>query len=529
MAVACASAISLHAHELRVTTWSLNNVPDSPGTPLPAEAEESLINRAAETLSATGSDVIVLREVRDRQMCQRIAERLTGGAFGVVACSDFNRISGSTGTPAQVAILSKTPAFSAWTESWKSENTPSPEGGFAFAEIREGDSDVCIYALQLPALTRNEQPGSEIEPQPANYDSLVQQLIQHAAAAGNRGNSRATAFVVAGDLAATSPEDLSVRRGVLRALEESGLQGVVGSHPLSGSSDPSSVPGSEFFFVRNATAVGQSRMGSTISADPAPSTYVLRLAPLVPLARDTAGRQESFGRTTRLLLWSGLAAGTVLIVVGVMYGWRVIAMFRAPAATPTPTSNANFSTALTRTTYVNRLATETSPPGEVSQAPTETASSDVPIWRQRVLKAEQRADEAQRLAKDRLMPHLARMMKDKLLWRLLAQRSQNIQVHDASARVVAELEQRLALIQSHFESRVQSYENRIAELERELAAKESITRELLESRIQVARLAVEQEAPPVPKPSVVYTLRFGDLMARKSTVRTQTRQESGLN
>lgn len=529
MAVACSSAILLHAHELRVTTWSLNRVPEASDAVLTAEAEESLVRNAAETLSATSSDVIVLREVRDRQMSQRIAERLTGGTFGVVACSDFGRVPGSTGTPAQVAILSKTPAFSAWTESWRSSDPLSPAGGFAFAGIRAGDSDVCIYALQLPELTKSDQTETSVEKKPTDYDSLVQQVIQHAAATGNRGNTRPAAFVIAGDLAATSSEELVVRRGLLQALEEGGLQRFDGSRPASGTGDLPSDPGSEFVFVRNLTGSGRLPTGPTMAVASAPATYLFGIAPSIPLAGTPDARQETFGRTTRLLLWSGLILGMVVIVVTAIFGRRVIARIRVPDAEPASSSNANFSTALTRTAYVNPLATEASPHGQVSQAPTETASSDVPIWRQRTLKTELRVDDAQAAARDRLMPHLARMMKDKLLWRLLAQRSQTIQVHDASARVVAELEQRLALIQSHFESRVQSYENRIAELERELAAKESITRELLESRIQVARLAVEQEPPPAPKPSVVYTLRFGDLMARKSSVRTQTRQEPGLN
>jgi len=519
MAAAVFAVISLHARELRVTTWNLNQGMDASDPPVATETEDALVERVAKELSATRSDVIILRDVRDRQVSHRIADRLTGGNFGVVACTDFE--GGATGNPTQVAILSRAPAFSAWTERWKLEGEPDLAGGFAFAGIRLDDVDACIYALQLPQLTPRDPLDGVPVARTADYDALVQQVIQHAAAAGNRNTNRTTAFLVSGDPGAVAMEEPAIRQGVFQALQESGLQEIRHRRSEPVDSEPEA-DRHGFLFARNATLIEPAAF-----AGEGPMTHGLSILPAATLTtvRETPG--DAFAGPTRLLLWLGIALGVTVIVVALIQGLRSTARLRV--ARPASPSEGNLSTAVTRTTYVNRLATEAAPPGGITEAPTETASSDVPVWQQRPLRTAAPADESEASARDRLMPHLARMMKDKLLWRLLAQRSQTIQIHEASARVVAELEQRLALIQTQFESRVQAYENRIAELERELAAKETITRELLESRVQAARLAIEQEEPPESRPSVVYTLRFGDLMARKSTGRTASRSDPERN
>ncbi len=534
IAFVCAGAITLRAEIIRVTTWNLATTSDANATVHSADAEESLINKAAETLDATDSDIIVLREVSDRQLCKRVAERLKSGPFGVIICSDFEADPNVAAAPLQVAILSRKPAFAAWTENWKPEGAMNPAGGFAFAGIQFGEADVCIYALQLNDTAPDGKVERESRRNVSNDGPFLRQLVRHATTVDNRATNRSRAFVITGRVYANSAEGLPDRRDALRVLEESGFRSAFEDRSFSNHSGqtisdawPDST--SDIVLFRNGALIGQPGIASSGAADRPPATYDLLVAPsamALAVESRSSGGGGYFERARRLLLWLGLAAGVIVVVF--LFGRRAFGKSGILRQSERLPSHANFSTALSRTTYVNRLATDASSGGQVTQAPTETASSDVPLWRQRALEAERRAEQAKAVAKDRLMPHLARMMKDKLLWRLLAQRSQTIRIHDASAKVVAELEQRLAVIQSHFESRVQSYENRIAELERDLAAKDSINHELLESRIQVARIAVEQAAPAIPKPSVVYTLRFGDLMARKTTVKTQTRQESDV-
>jgi len=135
-----------------------------------------------------------------------------------------------------------------------------------------------------------------------------------------------------------------------------------------------------------------------------------------------------------------------------------------------------------------------------------------------------------------LAPHLARMMKDQLVWTLMAQRGRMASTHDASAMMVAELEQRLEQIQAEFESRVEMYEKRIAELERELETKSQLNQELLGATINMAKKALHAVAVRHPnspfasrhrhqqsieeksvKAGLQGKLSFGDIMARRAS------------
>jgi len=70
-----------------------------------------------------------------------------------------------------------------------------------------------------------------------------------------------------------------------------------------------------------------------------------------------------------------------------------------------------------------------------------------------------------------------------------SQRTQLLLSQQAGASRVAELEQRLAGIQSQMQNRFGAYERRIAELEREVTAKEQINRELLAAQMQSIKQA----------------------------------------
>ncbi len=125
---------------------------------------------------------------------------------------------------------------------------------------------------------------------------------------------------------------------------------------------------------------------------------------------------------------------------------------------------------------------------------TATLGSDALYWQERALDAQQRADRATACAQSALAPHLARLMKDQLVWTLIAQRRHLVSTHESSADMIAEMERRLEQIQVDFESRVDTYEQRIAELEQELAGKAQVNRELIADRIQMTRKALHGAA-----------------------------------
>ena len=109
----------------------------------------------------------------------------------------------------------------------------------------------------------------------------------------------------------------------------------------------------------------------------------------------------------------------------------------------------------------------------------------------RALAAEQRAAHATEIVRKGLIPHLARLMKDKLFYGVASQRAQLLKMQQAGAAQVAELEQRLMRIQSQLQNRLTAYERRIAELEQEVSAREQANRELLAARVQMVKQTLE--------------------------------------
>ena len=92
-----------------------------------------------------------------------------------------------------------------------------------------------------------------------------------------------------------------------------------------------------------------------------------------------------------------------------------------------------------------------------------------------------------------LIPHLARMMMNRLVQALFAQRETLIDTQAEATKRMADLEERIAKAQVTVQDRFAAYENRIAELEKQLVAVEEEKRELMRQNFQLARKALEAE------------------------------------
>ncbi|MFM1768073.1 MAG: hypothetical protein RJA22_602 [Verrucomicrobiota bacterium] len=124
-------------------------------------------------------------------------------------------------------------------------------------------------------------------------------------------------------------------------------------------------------------------------------------------------------------------------------------------------------------------------------APINTAAEDE--WQRRALAAEARADKAAALLKARLMPQMARWMMSELVQRLLQQRAGLAASQQQAEAEVAALEERLEQLHAPLTDRVRAYEQRIAELEGQLAAQNAQNRELLRAAIDTARRKLQSE------------------------------------
>ena len=110
-------------------------------------------------------------------------------------------------------------------------------------------------------------------------------------------------------------------------------------------------------------------------------------------------------------------------------------------------------------------------------------------WRERALAAERRAERARELARS----NVASALKDKVVEHLSTQRDDLLDHQQSAAEQMAGLEARLQRIQGPLSERLRAYEQRIAELEEELALKDEENRALIRAKIQNLREQMARE------------------------------------
>ena len=92
-----------------------------------------------------------------------------------------------------------------------------------------------------------------------------------------------------------------------------------------------------------------------------------------------------------------------------------------------------------------------------------------------------------------LMLHLAHLLRDQLVQRLFTQRTGLLAAQRTVATQATEMEEKLARIHAQMQDRFKTYEQRIAELEKELALAEGEKRDLLRAKIVLARQEYDEE------------------------------------
>ena len=92
-----------------------------------------------------------------------------------------------------------------------------------------------------------------------------------------------------------------------------------------------------------------------------------------------------------------------------------------------------------------------------------------------------------------LAPHLVDALKDAVVQELAAQRRELLAGQQAAAAELTELARRLEAVQTPMLERLRAYEERIQELERDLADQSKENRELLKLKIDLLREKIETE------------------------------------
>jgi hypothetical protein len=120
-------------------------------------------------------------------------------------------------------------------------------------------------------------------------------------------------------------------------------------------------------------------------------------------------------------------------------------------------------------------------------------------WMSRAIFAERNAVRTEDIVKQGLIPDVARWMKDSFLKKLLFQRAALQKTQEMSTEQVAKLEERLSKINENFRSKLDHYEGRISELERDNNVKDELNRKLMRAKILSAEAAKRaQSAKPSP-------------------------------
>ncbi|HEU5125216.1 MAG TPA: hypothetical protein VFW05_14270 [Verrucomicrobiae bacterium] len=114
-------------------------------------------------------------------------------------------------------------------------------------------------------------------------------------------------------------------------------------------------------------------------------------------------------------------------------------------------------------------------------------------WRERALHAEQRADQAQAIVRAGLVGQLAQWMAGRMTQSLVSQRAELLATQQRAAMEMAEMAERLEKIHAPLQERLQAYEQRIADLEKELTLKNEENRELIRAKIEILRKQWEIE------------------------------------
>jgi len=114
-------------------------------------------------------------------------------------------------------------------------------------------------------------------------------------------------------------------------------------------------------------------------------------------------------------------------------------------------------------------------------------------WRQRALAAEALAAKQTQILDEKVGPELRQFAKEALVQGLYHQRNSLMETQKRAQLALAELESRLAELHLPVHERIRAYENRIAELEKELETRDEEMRELTRATLLLVKQKLEKE------------------------------------
>jgi endonuclease/exonuclease/phosphatase family metal-dependent hydrolase len=233
-AVLASAAPLAAAASLRVTTWNLEWFPNGSKKELPADQQQRRIAAAADVLRPLNSDIILLQEVRDYDVCSRLAEAIQPHTYQVAIVSAFREPFAPGLGKQQVAIIAKEPAQAAWSESWKSLEGVDPPRGFVFAWFKIAGNDVGVYSVHLKSnLIMKGNKAAEGQKNIRKREVAIQQLLNHVRDVISPAMPMVKSIVVGGDFNTNPDQTDFVEEKTLTKLTQAGFHSSVEGLPLA--------------------------------------------------------------------------------------------------------------------------------------------------------------------------------------------------------------------------------------------------------------------------------------------------------
>ncbi|MFM1769915.1 MAG: hypothetical protein RJA22_2444 [Verrucomicrobiota bacterium] len=488
------AALPLGAQTFKVVTWHSDDFP----SPVPAAGVEDVevrrMRQMAAVLKPYNADVLVIEGLVDKQAAQRLVAQMKPQLFSLASFHVFRAGAGANAQmlAPSVTVLSRKAPLTARTADWRGSGQVDAPGGFHFVAVPVGTNLLCLYDSQFvdpPAALTNARVA---QLNLRKRDLAAQYLLHHMRWMGEALTNPAAAFFLMGNLAAGPAS----HDAALKTLEQGGFRRPA---PLAGGEAGLLSP--RQWLVRNAEFGGVPRLGTPRGWNygpvvfelspkaPGPAPTVAQAAPSgvarpgpapssLPAAVAPVFRKFAVDERVFWLVLPVAAAAALLLVLLVPYRWAQARRQTRALALRHRSRNAvlvDFAPA----------PGELGPTGVAGALPG-TGESGAAEWAERARAAEQQASKAAAAVREGLMPQLVRLMREKLFQRLTSQRAQLLDSQLHGTMAVLELEERLEKIQGQFANRLAAREQRIAELEAELAAKENIVRELIKAQARLA-------------------------------------------
>lgn len=488
------------AQSLRVVTWELDNFePLTPDVP-PPDADVRRMRQAASQLKPLDAEMIVIQGLSDRNWARRLTTFLKPATYHVVYHGSFKK-GGTNNTVVgmPITILSKRQASSARSMEWKATGQIDLPGGFVFATFGIGPTNALgLYVAQLPQDPAAVYGEGDTQGTARKRELSAQYLAHHAGWLGSTWSNLTVSFLFAGNYSIDSRSTRT--EGAVGVLQQAGFKRAFPTAP-AGRPD-SSVPPAEGEFARLTGMLAKNvEFSSTpqmlpkkaftqgiVAYDFVPVAPCLTPTPppTPPVAAAPSGPVPA--KVVELdpqivWLWIGGIGALSLTVI-----FAVLRLRNGTARTTVLHPGANSVVLDVSAFSPPSPAGEFADPGQESYSgsTSDSAHAQAALWQARALQAEERAEQAAVAARNSLVPQVSRLLKQRLFSWLASQRTQLLTSQELGTQQVLELEERLVKIQSQFQDRLRGSEDRIAELEREILAKEKLIRDLLRAQVRSA-------------------------------------------